>query len=213
MKKIITIVAAVASFLVASTANAQLGINAGYAPQTYTTTVNSNKSTSELDGFFAGVNYSNALSVDLGLNVGLQFRYNTHTDQNGVSLFGVTLSGKATSTQMLLDIPVLFNYSIHAGALRIAPFVGPTFSYALSGKTEFEGSVSFLGTTTTEYDWYGDNTDRRRLDISLTFGISATYNDLVRLYGGYSMGLMNLTEADNTTLKGSNWFVGAGILL
>ena len=166
-----------------------------------------------MDGFFAGVDYNSALSRDLGLSVGLHLRYNTHTDKSGASLLGITLSGKATSTQLLLDVPVLFNYSFHAGALRITPFAGPTLSYAISGKTEFEGTVSFLGTSSNVYDWYNDNSDRRRLDVSLTFGISATYNNIVRLFGGYNLGLMNTTEANNTTLKGSNWFVGAGILL
>lgn len=81
MKKTIAIVAFAAVMLFAGKANAQLGINVGYAPVTLSTATTigntTTTSTSEMDGFFAGVTYNYGISKDLGVAFGLQGRYNT----------------------------------------------------------------------------------------------------------------------------------------
>ena len=205
MKKVLTFAAAIVLF--AGMASAQLRINVGYAPQTYTTTYNSNSTSSDLNGFFAGINYNAKLTGDLALSVGLQYRMNTKSTTE--TALGVDVT--TTSNQSLIDIPVLFNYGLNlTDALKLSVFVGPTVSYALSGNTKIENSA--VSALNVETDWYGDNSNRKQLDIAGTVGVCVTFSD-IRLFGGYNMGLLNLTEADNTTLKGSNWFVGVGYAL
>lgn len=209
MKKILSFALVAAAMLFAGKANAQLSINAGYAPQTYTTTFNDKDTKTELNGFFVGANYNIGLTGDLRVSIGADFRYNTKSDSDAASLFGVNISGKATSTQMLIDVPVLFNYGLNINRdFRLAAFAGPTFSMALSGKTEFEGNIVALGGT-TEYDWYGDNAIYNKFNLSLTFGICADFRDF-RLFGGYNLGLLNVDARDNLTTKGNNWFIGLG---
>lgn len=224
MKKIFAMVAVAAGLLFAGNANAQLSINAGYAPQTYKTTYtssNGNSSTDTLNmtGFFVGVNYNTNLTGALNVSVGLQGRYNTFSDSSSASFFGLA-SGqvKRTDNQFVIDVPVLFNYGFNLdGGLKVSVFVGPTLSYAVSGKTTIEGNANVLGfggNTSDEDNWYNEDKtfNRNALDLSGTIGVSANFNSF-RLYGGYNMGLLNTNKKDNYTTKGSNWFVGVGYSL
>ena len=209
MKKVLSFVAVAAMMLFAGKAYAQLTLNLGYAPVTYTTTINNNDSKVEMNGFFVGATYNVNLTGDLNVAIGADFRFNTKTDESDI--LGVATT-KTTKTQMLIDIPVLFNYGLSLNSdLRISAFAGPTFSLALSGKTTSDAAIAGWGGT-TEDDWYGDNSNRKKFDIGLTFGLNLGYRQY-RLFGGYNMGLLNLTDTDNVTLKASGWFIGLGLAI
>lgn len=219
MKKIFAFVAATVLF--AGIANAQLGVNVGYAPQTYTQvyTNGNNSSTDnlELNGFFGGVNYNMPVSGDLNVSLGVQFRFNTKTTESNAGVGTLlTYNGKTEMTQMLLDIPILFNYGLKlTGELKIGAFAGPTVSYALSGNSHVttSGSVAGLGGSgESDYPWYGDNGDWKNLELGGTVGVFATMNS-IRLFGGYNMGLLNIDKRDNYSTKGSNIFFGVGYAL
>lgn len=218
MKKVFAIFAATVLF--AGMASAQLGINVGYAPQTFKTTYTSGStsttSTMNLNGFFAGVNYNINLTGDLGVSLGANYRQNFGTDNDGlgIGIAGATVENK--HSQSLVDVPILFNYGLKlTDALKLSVFVGPTVSFALAGNTHSTVTTTVLGvssTTESDNDWYGDNSNRKKLDISGTVGVNVQYNAF-RLFGGYNMGFLNLTDADNTKMKASNWFVGIGYSL
>lgn len=222
MKKIFAMVAVAAGLLFAGNANAQLGVNIGYAPQTYTTTVtsgsNSNTTTSNMSGFFAGVNYNLNLTGDLNVSLGAQFRFNTSKDTLVNASAGTVAGIKSENknTQSLIDIPILFNYGFNLnGSLKLSVFVGPTISYALAGNTHNTTTTTLLGSNSvseSDADWYGENSTRKKLDVAATIGLNVQYNQF-RLFGGYNMGLLNLSSADNTTRKASNIFVGVGMAL
>lgn len=218
MKKVFAILAATVLFT--GMASAQLGINVGYAPQTYKTTYTSGStsttSSMNLNGFFAGVNYNINLTGDLGVSLGANYRQNFGTDNDGlgIGIAGATVENK--HSQSLVDVPILFNYGLKlTDALKLSVFVGPTVSFALAGNTHSTVTTTVLGvssTTESDNDWYGDNSNRKKLDISGTVGVNVQYNAF-RLFGGYNMGFLNLTDADNTKVKASNWFVGIGYSL
>ena len=215
MKKVLTFAAAIVLF--AGMASAQLGIHVGYAPQTYKTdysttvlgTTITGHDTTNMDGFFVGIDYNVAITGDLKVSVGLQGRYNMHSEESSATLLGVTTTSKTTANQMLIDVPVLFNYGLNlSDALKISVFAGPTITYALSGKTTNVTTVA--GTeTNSETDWYGDNSDLKKLDVALSLGAAVTISD-IKIFGGYNMGLLNLNGADGYTMKGSNLFIGVG---
>ena len=209
MKKIISIMAVTAVMLFAGMANAQTRLNVGYAPQTFTTTYsNGGEKTFDLNGFFVGASYNTNLTGDLNVSVGVDFRYNTKSDKNGGSLFGVSASTEVTKTQMLVEVPVLLNYGLKLNKdLCVSAFAGPTFSMAFSGKTTTSGAVASWGGS-SEYDWYSDG-NWNQFDIALTFGLDLGIQKY-HFFGGYNMGLLNLTDADNTTIKTKGWFVGLG---
>ena len=212
MKKVFSVLAVAAILFAANSANAQIGVYAGYTPLTMTSTYtyNGNTSTdnSEFTSFAVGANYNVELPAGLGLSLGLQARYATSSDS--VDLFVAKV--KATQTQMLLDVPVLLNYGITLGRdARLSAFAGPMFTYALSGKTTTDANT-VIGNGSNESDWYGDNSDMNRFNLSGAAGVCFTYNGL-RLFGGYQMGFLNLTKAENTTLKTSGIFFGLGYAL
>ena len=219
MKKTIAIVACAAAMLFAGKANAQLGVNVGYAPVTLTSAVTSGNttttSTTEMDGFFAGITYNNSLSGNLGVAVGLQGRYNTKTSTGSANYVVVSGNDKSTTTQILLDVPVLFNYSLPLGSLKLTAFAGPTISYALYGNTHVVTNTTILGSTSTsenDYAMYGDNSTNNRLDITAAFGLQLQYSDF-RLFGGYRLGLTDLNTNDNVKTTSSGLFVGLGMNL
>ena len=217
MKKTIAIVACAAVMLFAGKANAQLGINVGYAPVTLSTATtignNTATSTSEMDGFFAGVTYNYGISKDLGVAFGLQGRYNTKTSTGSANFVVVSGNDKSTTTQILLDVPVLLNYSLPlGGSAKLSAFAGPTFSYAVYGNTHVTSTTTILGvssTSETDYAMYGDNSTNNRLDITAAFGLQFQYNDF-RLFGGYRIGLTDLNTNDNVKTTSSGLFVGLG---
>lgn len=217
MKKTIAIVACAAVMLFAGKANAQLGINVGYAPVTLSTATTigntTTTSTSEMDGFFAGVTYNYGISKDLGVAFGLQGRYNTKTSTGSANFVVVSGNDKSTTTQILLDVPVLFNYSLPlGGSAKLSAFAGPTFSYAVYGNTHVTSTATILGvssTSETDYAMYGDNSTNNRLDITAAFGLQFQYNDF-RLFGGYRIGLTDLNTNDNVKTTSSGLFVGLG---
>ena len=217
MKKTIAIVACAAVMLFAGKANAQLGINVGYAPVTLSTATtignNTTTSTSEMDGFFAGVTYNYGISKDLGVAFGLQGRYNTKTSTGSANFVVVSGNDKSTTTQILLDVPVLLNYSLPlGGSAKLSAFAGPTFSYAVYGNTHVTSTATILGvssTSETDYAMYGDNSTNNRLDITAAFGLQFQYNDF-RLFGGYRIGLTDLNTNDNVKTTSSGLFVGLG---
>ena len=93
MKKVLAIVALVAAMFIAGQAQAQISINAGYAPETFVTGNNS----ANYQGFFVGVTDNFTLAKGIGVAPGLQFRMNTR-NYDGVL-------GKYKDTQMLLHGP------------------------------------------------------------------------------------------------------------
>lgn len=213
MKKVFAFVAATVLF--AGIANAQLGINVGYAPQTYKSTTSTtllgstitNNDVMALNGFFAGVNYNINITGDLGVSLGANYRMNTGSE---------TVSGiDYTYTQSLVDVPVLFNYGLKlTDELKLSVFLGPTVSFALAGNTHSKTTI-LSATVENDVDWYDSNSNRKKLDISGTVGVNVQYKGF-RLFGGYNLGLLDLgQDGDNYTydLKASNWFVGLGYSL
>lgn len=217
MKKALIIMAA-ATLVFVGKANAQLGINIGYAPTTLTTKTTisntTNTSSSEMNGFFVGVNYNFGFGKGLGLSVGLQGRYNTKTSTGSANFVVVSGNDKSTSTQILLDVPVLVNYSLALGRdAKLSAFAGPALSYAVYGNTHVTTNTNILGTTSTtenDYSMYGGNSSNERFDLSIAFGLAFQYSDF-RLFGGYRIGLLDLNNNDNTSTKTSGFFVGLGM--
>ncbi len=203
MKKVLAIVALVAAMFIAGQAQAQISINAGYAPETFTVSHNNNSTSTNYQGFFVGVTDNFTLAKGIGVAPGLQFRMNT---KSATETFLVTTTTK--NTQMLIDIPVLLNYRVGINRdLAVTPFVGPMFSYAIVGNTK-----TTVGNTTNTESWYGDNSGMNPFNINLVFGASLSYNK-AKLYAGYRFGLIDQDKSDYTTTKTQGFFVGLGYAL
>lgn len=217
MKKTIAIIACAAAMLLAGTAKAQLGVNIGYAPVTYTSKVTvgntTNTTSTDLNGFFAGFTYNYGFAKNFGVAFGLQGRFNFKKQTGSNDLIVVSANDKIKTTQILLDVPLLFNYSLPLGSkAKLSAFVGPTFSLAVYGNTHVTTTTTVLGNSSTsekDYDMYGDDSENNRFDIAAAFGLQFQY-DVFRLFGGYRFGLMDLNSNDNIKTKSAGFFVGLG---
>lgn len=223
MKKIFAFAAVAAAMLFAgNTVNAQLGIHVGYAPQTMygttTTTVAGTTLTSHdsisMNGFYGGVDYNVNLTGDLNVCVGLQYRMNSKTKENSATVLGVTTTTTTKYNQSVIDVPILFNYGLSlSDDFKISVFVGPTISYALSGSSRVTNVTAGTTVLDATSNWYKeDEGNMNAFDLSGTIGVNLTFSG-IRVFGGYNMGLLNLSKADNTTMKSSNFFVGVGYAL
>ena len=206
MKKVSFIIAAAFVMLLAGNAQAQLGVNIGYAPQTTTVASGSNSSSSDMNGFFAGVNYNHVLSGNIGVSFGGQIRYNTKITSSTI----LSATSTTKQTQLLVDVPVLFNFAIPMGSdARIALFVGPVFSYALKGNTNISENVL---NTNTNVDWYGENSNNNQFDLMGAAGAALEFKTF-RLFGGYRMGFADLDKREKVKTTTSGIFVGVGYML
>lgn len=202
MKKLFAIVALVASMFVAGNVQAQSMIYAGYAPESFIQTVGSSTSTSDYQGFCFGFTQNFGLAKGFGLAAGAQVRMNT---KSGDTFFGF---GTGKSTQILVDVPILFNYPIALNRdLKIIPFVGPMPSLALVGNTKVT-----IGSSSSTSDWYGDNSHISRFNLYGVLGANLQFSQF-NLFGGYRLGLLDLDSRDNVAWKTKGFFVGLGFAL
>ena len=199
MRKALAIVALVAAMFVAGNVQAQSTIYAAYAPETF---VAGNTSTN-YQGFAIGFSQNIGLYKGLGVAVGGQFRMNMRSES---ATLLVTTTTK--ENQFLIDVPVLFNYGFAINRdFTIAPFVGPMFTLALAGNTK-----TSIGSSTTTYNWYGDNSSRNRFNIYAVLGADFKYKQF-NLFGGYRFGLLDLDKSSNYVLKANGFFIGLGYTL
>ena len=200
MKKIFAAMALVAALFIAGNVQAQSMVYAGYAPETFAI----GNSSHNYQGFFAGFTQNFGLSKGIGVAAGAQFRMNT-SNYDGIL-------GKYKDTQILVDVPILFNYGIGINRdITITPFVGPMVSLALAGNTKYT-----LGNNSVTDEWYGDNSYPNRPDsrfnLYAVFGADVKFSQF-NLFGGYRLGLLDVNSKDNTTIKTNGLFVGLGYTL
>ena len=116
---------------------------------------------------------------------------------------------------MLIDIPVLANYGLELNPVTMLSFyAGPMLTYALSGNTNVttHSSATNLLDSDNDINWYGDNTNNERMNLSGVVGVALDYASF-RLFGGYRFGLADLDNRENITTTSSGVFVGLGITL
>ena len=201
MKKAFVIVALIAAMFVAGNVQAQSTIYAGYAPESFV----SGNSSSNYQGFFAGFTKNFGLTKGIGVAAGAQFRMNTRSGQSSLWI----LEGSVKETQLLVDVPILFNYGININRdLSITPFVGPMASLALVGQTK--GTDPIFGENTS--NWYDDKGNLNRFNLYAVFGADLKFSQF-NLFAGYRLGLLDLYSNENINLKTNGFFVGLGFSL
>ena len=205
MKKLFAIVALVASMFVAGNVQAQSMIYAGYAPESFIQTVGSSTSTTNYQGFCFGFTQNFGLSKGIGVAAGADLRMNKRSGQSSLWI----LQGSVSETQVLVDVPILFNYGININRdVTITPFIGPMASLALVGQTK--GTDPIFGENTS--NWYGDNSTWSRFNLYGVLGVNLQFSQF-NLFGGYRLGLIVLNSNNNITLKTNGLFVGLGFAL
>jgi hypothetical protein len=95
-----------------------------------------------------------------------------------------------------IEIPVCAVYHFGAGAVKISPFAGPYFAYAIDGKTKSGGESANIKFGSENYD------DMKPFDIGLTLGVGVHISSLL-ISAQFGLGLANLSPVttDDTEMK------------
>ena len=195
MKKIILTLALAA--VAAIGAHAQIGVGVGYTQKNFSDVFKNE------GGLFVGANYNIELVNGLAVAPGIDF-----------AMVSYKKDDLNYQKENYLAIPVMFNYAINlVDGFKLVPYLGPTFSYGISGKAK--GGVSWGGITLSsdEYDVYETFDDYNRLDIMIGGGVALDVMDMVRVRIGYNLGLLNRNnDSDGTAIKTSGVNFGVAYL-
>lgn len=190
-----------------------LGFNVGYASEIFPTIGNAFNNPFEkmakqgdLTGFYAGVNYNLRLSKFFGLSFGVQGCYYTREFETTV----IYVPTEVKETMVTVDVPVLLNLGVDFSEnARIALFAGPLVSFGVMGSTTMSNNLS---STDVELPWWGEANGFKRLNPQATAGIALTIQHF-RIYGGYSIGILDIDMNENTKTTTSNVYMGLSFVL
>lgn len=109
-----------------------------------------------------------------------------------------------------LEIPVLVKYGIKAtDEIALLPFIGPVFSYAISGKYKYsDGGTSVEVGAFDEKKWPNGNA-LKRANMGFKLGCGAEYNNLY-LEAGYQFGITDISKGDDG-IHSNALFVNFGV--
>lgn len=110
-----------------------------------------------------------------------------------------------------LEFPILVKYGFKANHIAILPFLGPTFSYAFSGKTkqysEIYGEYEKVGTFDEKEAKTGG---LKRFNMGFKLGCGAEYENIY-FEVGYRFGITNVAKEDDYSIRSNALFVNLGV--
>ena len=152
-------------------------------------------------GFQVGVFMDYALTPQLSLIPELLFT------QRGMKLEMEFLGEKVSSSETVnyIQLPINFAYKLDLGdGQSLFPFVGPYVGYAISG-TDKSGDES------QKIKFGSGEEEMKPLDFGLNLGVGYQYTNIV-FKAQYNLGLANLANTSDFTVKNTNIAVSVGYI-
>lgn len=209
MKKLFAVVLGVA-LLASTNAFAQFSAGAGWINTTERSSYNGgDPDKAQLNGFYAGGQYKlpivGGLSVAPGLYASMLF-----ASGSGSAVWGL-VSGTAKYTELAINVPVNFAYTIEIGDFEVFAYLGPIFQYAVMGKLDTTGDLGggLISTANTKDLYSGDNKIRNPFNIYLGGGAGFQAGN-IQVILGYDHSLTNMSSQDKTQLSRSQIKIGVG---
>lgn len=195
-----------------STVGAQaqkLGFHIGYSSQhlpAYTLIEHKPVVCHDLSGVFLNIDYTFKLSQHWGVTAGLGGRFNLREYPTTLTFLPATTEEQ----QIVVDVPVLASFSVPlSDYATLSLFLGPMVSFGITGTSTvteqlYGNSVKAL--------WYEANPVYKRLDLQGTGGLAVDVQHL-RIFGGYSMGILSLNPNEGPDIKTTAFYLGLGYTL
>ncbi len=216
MKKFIAIAAALVLF--GTQAFAQLSVGAGYLNSTEIDKVQTNdgtkKYTQDLNGFYAGANYTFGLDA---LVDGLAITPGAYASM----LFGVNKDNSNTTYQDLtVNIPVNISYGYNLTSdFKLMAFAGPIFQIGIINKSVTKTSNQTVTVNNFQEQKVGaelggidvtilSTPARERFNILLGGGLGFEVNEQIAVLVGYNHSLMNYWKIKDNKFSRSQITVG-----
>ena len=197
MKKLFAIAVLAATIFSAAPAFAQVAIHAGYSPEAWTT----NDKSMNFNSYFAGVDFQVPVVAGLGISLGAQGRWSVESGDED-SRFQFDTNHRTNLVAAEIPVMVYYNFQI-TDNISIAPFAGPKFAYYFKGRTRNASGHPI-------YEWFDEENDvlkMNRFGVSGTVGLSVGFQQF-HVYGGYSKGLTDMDNVDNTETNTGGAFFG-----
>lgn len=123
--------------------------------------------------------------------------------------------GKSVASYNTLEIPLLVKYGIKVSDdIALLPFLGPTFSYAVSGK--YKGDKAYVdGAVTTKTVDTGAFEEKewsalRRANMGIKFGCGAEYSNIY-LEVAYQLGITDVCKNNDHTGHSNAFLINFGV--
>ncbi|MDR0371383.1 MAG: PorT family protein [Prevotellaceae bacterium] len=194
----------------ATTANAQLGIQAGYVNSKFNTKNTFLKyahGDKGYNGFEVGLTYDMGIQGPVGLHYGVLYTM-TKNNKDLIAVGGNSITAKRTGHYLNVPFRLTVGGNV-SNAVRLFAYGGPNFTIGLSGKTTNTANILNVSGG-KDYSWYGDHNEAlSRFDLKLGLGAGVQFHHFV-LTAGYDWGLINSVGLDNSTLKRNQLNVSLG---
>lgn len=205
MKRSIFVTALIAIMFMVGKTQAQIGFQAGYAPQTLTvTTSGTDFVATHFQGYFAGINYTYNIFGNMAFTAAAQIRLNSANTKCAVY--------NTLDWQFIADVPLLLSYAYPVNQdFKVGAFAGPLVSYGITYRQKQTDPETFEVLTTNDlYTTKLQALGRKRLEMNAMAGLVFQYKSFM-LFGGYRLGLNDLDKMANVTTKVKGFFVGIGM--
>lgn len=177
-------------------------------------------------GVRAGMNVSNMTFKQDGLSVspssrvsfqaGVSYQYNFLESMPFYLETGLYLSLKGAEQKMgqtsttirmtYLEVPIMVNYHWNiTDNIAIVPAAGFYYSLGLGGTSENK-----TGNTSVEADTFGTDSDIKRSEFGMRFGVSVEFLENFYAGLGYDVGLNNISKDADVKARNGSFFILVG---
>ena len=196
MKKALSIVLAAGLLLAGTNAFAQISVGAGYSNVTQKIQASGLDKTINMNGLYAGMDYSIPLTENISVAPGLYYEFSTGSADKLLNIGSASALLKGRLEEHYIDVPFKFMFSIPYQGNRFFAFAGPTAAIGVSSK--LKGDVKILG-----FQLKGDFLDMydknifESMDLMLGGGIGADISKMLRVTLGYNWGMFNRIDTNS----------------
>ena len=202
MKKIIILAATM--LLAIAPAFAQASIGAGYFNSIDVVKSGNTTDSDPLSGFYGGVSFTVPVGSGINFTPGLYYGYAAKS--NATDLIITKVSGKREDH--FLNVPLHFSYGLDLSPqFRFFAYAGPSLSFGVASKV-----TGSLGTSSSAYDRYQENSDLNRFDVMVGGGVGVDVMNTFRINVGYDFGMLNRYNSSNTNYRRNQLYAGVAFL-
>jgi len=221
MKKLMLSLSLIAGLTVAASAQLKFGIKAGlHFPSLKVSGEELNPE--EIEGLKANTTFYFGGTIEVPVNENFVVQSGLNYIRKGAKFdFSYSEGGDAVSLTTkinlnYLELPVngLFKFNAGTGSLLVG--AGAYYGYALDGNTKSEVSLTMDGQTEKESEnedlILGNTTadDFKRGDFGLNFLLGYELKNGLSFNGGYRLGLTNISNSPDGSVKNKGFSVGLG---
>lgn len=219
MKKILVSFIAIALFGAASYAQqSSFLLGGGYAGLTVTSAASAGEtSVSDAKPYmgFYGMFSDRILFGNFALTPSVVYSYSTRSEEGSFGAAGITLASgtmRENEHRIGFSLNAEYGFDIAFGAVRPYFFGGVTPELLLSSKRHYVTSDVLTGEHEWSVDNMGDDPVWRTFDVLAGGGAGIDIINMVRIFGGYRYGLLDIAVSDDVVSHRAGWYVGLQLM-